>query len=177
TVCHVVHTALVLTVYLGGCLLKYVCFFFFSSRRRHTRCYRDWSSDVCSSDLPASPSQVVRAVGFDQPFFDGAPIILHVEMYGYVGINEFKFSYSSLDGTGLRLIVRRQPMMPEHRAWNYEKTASDKVRLAFYHRRRHHQIPRMGRVRSSPSADAAPEAHQVRSSVASHATPRCSGKL
>src|SRR6266436_8806488 len=27
-------------------------FFFFSSRRRHTRCSRDWSSDVCSSDLP-----------------------------------------------------------------------------------------------------------------------------
>src|SRR3989442_9775943 len=26
-------------------------FFFFSSRRRHTRCGRDWSSDVCSSDL------------------------------------------------------------------------------------------------------------------------------
>src|SRR5215813_246430 len=28
-------------------------FFFFSSRRRHTRCGRDWSSDVCSSDLTA----------------------------------------------------------------------------------------------------------------------------
>src|SRR2546422_5645428 len=28
-----------------------VLFFFFSSRRRHTRCSRDWSSDVCSSDL------------------------------------------------------------------------------------------------------------------------------
>src|SRR2546422_11415962 len=28
-------------------------FFFFSSRRRHTRCSRDWSSDVCSSDLGA----------------------------------------------------------------------------------------------------------------------------
>src|SRR5436305_11318469 len=27
--------------------------FFFSSRRRHTRCGRDWSSDVCSSDLRA----------------------------------------------------------------------------------------------------------------------------
>src|SRR5690606_39732315 len=26
--------------------------FFFSSRRRHTRFSRDWSSDVCSSDLP-----------------------------------------------------------------------------------------------------------------------------
>src|SRR2546422_7212586 len=29
----------------------YMFFFFFSSRRRHTRCSRDWSSDVCSSDL------------------------------------------------------------------------------------------------------------------------------
>src|SRR5206468_5739346 len=27
--------------------------FFFSSRRRHTRSDRDWSSDVCSSDLPS----------------------------------------------------------------------------------------------------------------------------
>src|SRR5690606_40367449 len=27
------------------------CVFFFSSRRRHTRFSRDWSSDVCSSDL------------------------------------------------------------------------------------------------------------------------------
>src|SRR5204863_3477031 len=26
-------------------------YFFFSSRRRHTRSLRDWSSDVCSSDL------------------------------------------------------------------------------------------------------------------------------
>src|SRR5437660_10971127 len=29
----------------------YCLFFFFSSRRRHTRWPRDWSSDVCSSDL------------------------------------------------------------------------------------------------------------------------------
>src|SRR2546429_3291240 len=29
----------------------FILFFFFSSRRRHTRCSRDWSSDVCSSDL------------------------------------------------------------------------------------------------------------------------------
>src|SRR3989440_8238205 len=28
-------------------------FFFFANRRRHTRSDRDWSSDVCSSDLPA----------------------------------------------------------------------------------------------------------------------------
>src|SRR4030042_3938169 len=35
---------------------------FFSSRRRHTRCSRDWSSDVCSSDLNAGAlSQLLRA--------------------------------------------------------------------------------------------------------------------
>src|SRR2546429_6048989 len=34
-------------------MISLVCIivFFFSSRRRHTRCSRDWSSDVCSSDL------------------------------------------------------------------------------------------------------------------------------
>src|SRR5699024_11277941 len=32
-------------------------FFFFSSRRRHTRSKRDWSSDVCSSDLAQQPHQ------------------------------------------------------------------------------------------------------------------------
>src|SRR5258705_9602766 len=31
-------------------------FCFFSSRRRHTRCLSDWSSDVCSSDLLADSS-------------------------------------------------------------------------------------------------------------------------
>src|SRR5262245_63515426 len=35
-------------------LSAFLFFFFFSSRRRHTRCLSDWSSDVCSSDLPAS---------------------------------------------------------------------------------------------------------------------------
>src|SRR5690606_40421510 len=33
------------------CIFSFVLFFFFSSRRRHTRFSRDWSSDVCSSDL------------------------------------------------------------------------------------------------------------------------------
>src|SRR5437870_11557194 len=33
------------------CIFNGLNFFFFSSRRRHTRWPRDWSSDVCSSDL------------------------------------------------------------------------------------------------------------------------------
>src|ERR1035441_10969756 len=35
----------------GGVSRKSFLLFFFSSRRRHTRCLSDWSSDVCSSDL------------------------------------------------------------------------------------------------------------------------------
>src|ERR1035437_11010571 len=44
-------------------LLSLFCFF--SSRRRHTRYWRDWSSDVCSSD--------VRDAGFEPADHPGAP--------------------------------------------------------------------------------------------------------
>src|SRR5690349_25163052 len=37
------------------------CFFFFSSRRRHTRSLRDWSSDVCSSDLEEPMAAAIGA--------------------------------------------------------------------------------------------------------------------
>src|SRR3712207_7853472 len=40
-----------------------VKFFFFSSRRRHTRYWRDWSSDVCSSDLR-------RPTGYVAPWWE-----------------------------------------------------------------------------------------------------------
>src|SRR5207245_4731804 len=59
--------------------MAHTSFFFVSSRRRHTRCYRDWSSDVCSSDLVVRDS-AVRNVGeppqprFYRPFareYDG----------------------------------------------------------------------------------------------------------
>src|SRR3989449_8421628 len=66
-------------------------FFFFSSRRRHTRCSRDWSSDVCSSDLftgafhgrtygglSLTASKSIQRAGF-APFL---PEVYHVP-YGY----------------------------------------------------------------------------------------------
>src|SRR5207249_7794237 len=41
--------------------MRIICFFFFfSSRRRHTRSKRDWSSDVCSSDLPNGAAHALR---------------------------------------------------------------------------------------------------------------------
>src|SRR5438874_4634493 len=45
--------------------IKFYTFFFFSSRRRHTRSLRDWSSDVCSSDL--SVKRGIRPVSSDSP--------------------------------------------------------------------------------------------------------------
>src|SRR5256885_10881132 len=40
-------------------MVRHTClFFFFSSRRRHTRLQGDWSSDVCSSDLQAGAEYV-----------------------------------------------------------------------------------------------------------------------
>ena len=39
-----------------------MCFFFFSSRRRHTRLVSDWSSDVCSSDLIAEALELRQAM-------------------------------------------------------------------------------------------------------------------
>src|SRR5574340_1408193 len=62
-------------------------FFFFSSRRRHTRSFGDWSSDVCSSDLfdegllrllpegvdPCGENGEFHTFAWDGPMF-GAPI-------------------------------------------------------------------------------------------------------
>src|SRR5256884_3532116 len=42
--------------------------FFFSSRRRHTRCSRDWSSDVCSSDLFFDASGHWSRFAYSWPF-------------------------------------------------------------------------------------------------------------
>src|SRR5574341_1964160 len=44
-------------------ILYSLLFFFFSSRRRHTRLVGDWSSDVCSSDLPERTATDVRPAG------------------------------------------------------------------------------------------------------------------
>src|SRR5687768_11590093 len=48
------------------CKFFFDFFFFFSSRRRHTRCSRDWSSDVCSSDLGCYGVRHVRSPNIDR---------------------------------------------------------------------------------------------------------------
>src|SRR5947209_13457973 len=44
-----------------GAPTRALCGLFFSSRRRHTRYWRDWSSDVCSSDLGQREQLVLRS--------------------------------------------------------------------------------------------------------------------
>src|SRR5215203_6272081 len=58
--------------------MSFCFFFFFSSRRRHTRYWRDWSSDVCSSDLE-SISQTVEP---EQPRSPARPAPCHDEQIG-----------------------------------------------------------------------------------------------
>src|SRR5947199_565255 len=50
----------------GDFSLRNIIILFFSSRRRHTRCLSDWSSDVCSSDLTS----------LDQPVGDQEDAVL-----------------------------------------------------------------------------------------------------
>src|SRR5256884_2950393 len=48
-------------------------FFFFSSRRRHTRCSRDWSSDVCSSDLTSLAVLAAQGSVLTNKYSEGYP--------------------------------------------------------------------------------------------------------
>src|SRR3989449_7257215 len=74
-------------------------FFFFSSRRRHTRCSRDWSSDVCSSDLELNdiPTMVIQhhessywqervRDQFDRLYLEGArnPRVMAIAVHPYI---------------------------------------------------------------------------------------------
>src|SRR3712207_3542807 len=78
--------------------------FFFSSRRRHTRYWRDWSSDVCSSDLEGG----YLAAIYENVYLDlsyGIPLLSYGEMLTFtrqaLGVAPIsKLLYSS-DGIGV----------------------------------------------------------------------------
>src|SRR5699024_2099765 len=81
-------------------------FFFFSSRRRHTRSKRDWSSDVCSSDLPylyklfiqvydadGKLAEVIsQKIGFRRFELDGKIMKINGERIVFKGVNRHEFN-------------------------------------------------------------------------------------
>src|SRR2546421_5892672 len=61
----------------------YLCFFFFSSRRRHTRSDRDWSSDVCSSDLVLVGWRAITTLPVQQyPNIQSSSVLITTVYYG-----------------------------------------------------------------------------------------------
>src|SRR5690606_40313939 len=61
-------------------VVRLPCRFFFSSRRRHTRFSRDWSSDVCSSDLGApQPKPHARHASSAEQDVETASVLLVAE--------------------------------------------------------------------------------------------------
>src|SRR5207245_2614920 len=79
--------------------------FFFSSRRRHTRCYRDWSSDVCSSDL-ITRLQLEEDAG--KNVHEGLP---DVDRFSYIDLNRA--------GTPLAEIVTEPDFRSSWEAYDY----------------------------------------------------------
>mgnify|MGYP007011963525 CR=1 FL=1 len=63
-----------------------VYYFFFSSRRRHTRDIGDWSSDVCSSDLPADAFNTI----FEQIQTGFSDSDAAIQAFGSVAIGVFE---------------------------------------------------------------------------------------
>src|SRR6266498_3862740 len=73
------------------------CFFFFSSRRRHTSCGREWSSDVCSSDLVKPQHRILlEKFGLEE-----------LKLIAIVGGNETAPRAMFVDPTGMGVTVAR----------------------------------------------------------------------
>src|SRR5437870_104035 len=94
-------------------------FFFFSSRRRHTRWPRDWSSDVCSSDLflaSGTAKYLLGTPGIDFLYVrQGLREQLEPTVTGWFGRTDpFAFDAASLDyaPTARRFDLGSPPVLP-----------------------------------------------------------------
>src|SRR6266480_5678912 len=77
-------------------------FFFFSSRRRHTRLTCDWSSDVCSSDLLTLPSEGDCAIAGHGDYPEPRQPGTRQERMGWYGLGHRQITAR---GTGRRLAM------------------------------------------------------------------------
>src|SRR5580698_11375358 len=94
----------------------YGSFFFFSSRRRHTRLTCDWSSDVCSSDLPEA--------SFAGQTTDTPWTAVHVAYFS--GRSEERRVGKSVDLGGRRIIKKKKKKQIEKRESKLKNKKKDK---------------------------------------------------
>src|SRR6266498_5253070 len=97
-------------------------FFFFSSRRRHTRCGRDWSSDVCSSDLRESAKRTIGQRHFDVQVMGAA--VLHqgniAEMRtgeGKTLVSTMPACLNALTGNGVHIVTVNDYLAKRDSEW------------------------------------------------------------
>src|SRR3712207_7226534 len=81
-------------------------FFFFSSRRRHTRYWRDWSSDVCSSDLAAAHRAQLPLVLGSYPITPASDILHTLSRLKRFGVTTIQ-AEDEIAGIGARSEERR----------------------------------------------------------------------
>src|SRR6266496_1415404 len=90
-------------------------FFFFSSRRRHTRSLRDWSSDVCSSDLlPSEVSQVSHGKS-PRPWRRRATCLIGLPSVAFLPQDVCKTLRSAVAESNLIGLVNTNPLNPRLR--------------------------------------------------------------
>src|SRR3989449_9580736 len=105
--------------------------FFFSSRRRHTRCSRDWSSDVCSSDLV---NLGVALAGVLAYLILSINVYLESQAFGVfrLGRSEERRVGKSVDLGGRRIIKKKKKKTRMVRCGNKDRDSGHRCRA---HRR------------------------------------------
>src|SRR5438874_12013589 len=91
--------------------------FFFSSRRRHTRSLRDWSSDVCSSDL----WMILNVGGGPTPDKPSVTLTVpdpnHVNSFMNIRVADIQACYESWKSRGAEFITKPIPKYGETRCY------------------------------------------------------------
>src|SRR5947209_19252634 len=94
--------------------------FFFSSRRRHTRYWRDWSSDVCSSDLFNLPDRLLHL-----HLVDARQVELHRVFRGH----DVDFRRSEERRVGKECSTRGSPAQQKEKDDLSEELVAENLRL------------------------------------------------
>src|SRR2546430_5784307 len=121
-------------------LLQCLFFFFFSSRRRHTRFDCDWSSDVCSSDLPAPSStrRIMKSVGSQSHTDSDFSAVRRATAYAISPYKPKQASSKASPPEKPETVARRRSRRKESSVW--ERTVLTRSRPA--NRQEGHEIGR-----------------------------------